>query len=338
MRAVRVAVLHAGGSFARDYFARFVFPDGHCFGGYEFVQNPSEGVFDGIVVPQSMTPLDRRYDLVCPPTRTLCALLEPPDILTLPDEYTRQFHTVVGSDRRVVCAAPRLAAAGHHWFVELTARQAEENPITDKPLLISAMISSKQHTEGHRARYALMNRLKDHFGSRLDWFGRGVKDTGTNKLSALANYKYHIVLENGRWPHYWTEKLSDAFMANAFPFYWGAPNISEYFCPGSFCLIDPTDARGAIDKIEEAIAADLWRERQSDLARARQQVVTDYHPYALWASELMRTPASAPRPISIKPFSECRFSLRQRVRFKLRNASRRVSGTPGIARLSAFRQ
>jgi hypothetical protein len=323
---VRIAILHAGGSFARDYFAQFVSPNGHHYGKHEFVENPSEGVFDGLVVPQSMTPLDRRFDLVCPPTRTLCALLEPPDILTLPDEYTRQFHTVVGPDKRVACTEPRLTSAGHHWFVELTAKQAVESPITDKPLLVSAMISSKQHTEGHRIRYALMKRLKDHFGSRLDWFGRGVRDTGTNKLCALADYKYHIVLENGCWPHYWTEKLSDAFMANAFPFYWGAPNISEYFSPRAFCSIDPADAGGTINRIEEAIAADLWQERQSDLARARLQVVTDYHPYSLWASELMRTPVSAPRAISIGPFSECRFSLKQQARFQFRNAYRRMSG------------
>jgi hypothetical protein len=222
---MKIAILRPGNSFATDYFEPFVFPNGHRTDKYEFVQNPREGKFDAIVVPQSMTPLDTCYEFVCPPTKTLCALLEPPDVLTLPDEYTEQFHTVVGPDPRASCKNRLLKPAGHHWFVELTARQSIDAPIREKPRLISAVVSSKQDTLGHRLRWCLMKRLEGHFGDRLDWYGRGVRDTGHEKLSALADYKYHIVLENGCWPYYWTEKLSDAYVANAFPFYWGAPNI-----------------------------------------------------------------------------------------------------------------
>jgi hypothetical protein len=316
---MRIAVLHAGGSAARDYFEPFVFPNGHVVGGVEFFPNPTEGQFDGVVVPQSMTPLNQCYELVCPPTKTLCALLEPPDILTLPDEYTEQFYAVVGPDPRVSCKNLLMGAAGHHWFVEITAQRATSAPITAKPKLISAVVSSKRDTPGHRARFGFLRHLKDHFGDRLAWFGRGVMDTGASKLVALSDYKYHIVLENCRWPHYWTEKLSDAFMANAFPFYWGAPNIAEYFDRSSYCPIDPLDPRDAINKIEAAIQANLWEARQKDLAQARAQVATQYHPYEIWRSIFESLPASAPRLISIKPFNQCAFSRRQHLRLRLRN-------------------
>lgn len=317
---MRIAVLHAGDGYARNYFEPFIFPDGHVVGGVEFVRNPTEGRFDGLVVPQSMRPLDRRYEFICPPTRTLCAILEPPDILTLPDEYTEQFHAVAGPDPRVSCQRLLIGPPGHHWFVEITAKQAASAPITVKPKLISAVVSSKTDTPGHRARFRLMQCLKDHFGDQLEWFGRGVKETGDNKLSALADYKYHIVLENGRWPHYWTEKLSDAYMANAFPFYWGAPNVSEYFERTSYCPIDPFNPKEAISHIEDAIGSNLWETRQADLARARIQVATRYHPYEVWRSILLRLPDSAPRPVSIKPFDQCDFGLRQKARMRIRNA------------------
>jgi len=317
---MRIAVLSATDPYAQNYFEPFVFPGGHKTETCEFVHNPSEGAFDAIVVSQSTRPLDRRYDLVCPPTRTLCAIVEPPDLLTLPDEYTRQFHTVVGPDERVVCKDRLAYAAGHHWFVELTAREALDTPITVKPRLISAVVSSKQDTPGHRSRFALMKRLKGHFGDRLDWFGRGVRPTGGNKLSALADHKYHVVLENGRWPHYWTEKLSDAYMANCFPFYWGAPNIANYFNPKSFASIDPARPDDAIRVIEDAIQTRLWERRQYELASAREKITSDYHPYNLWHSILDRLPKSDPAPVSIRPFNECQFRLKQRLRFRVRNA------------------
>jgi hypothetical protein len=167
-----------------------------------------------------------------------------------------------------------------------------------------------------------MSRLSDHFGDQLDWFGRGVREIGTNKLSALAAYKYHIVLENGRWPHYWTEKLLDAYMANAFPLYWGAPNIATYFDQRSFATIDPGRPDETIRVIEAAIRSNLWEERQGDLAEARRRVVTEYHPYSLWESLLGGLPSSEPRTVTIKPFNQCQFGRGQKARFRVRNGIR----------------
>jgi hypothetical protein len=328
---MRVAVLQAGYDYAANYFEPYIFPNGHVFDGVEFVRNPSEGRFDGVVVVQSTRPLDQRYDLICPPTRTLCAVVEPPDILTLPDGYTQQFHVVVGPDSRVASKRTLLSAAGHHWFVELTAEQATSAPIVDKPRLVSAVVSSKQDTPGHRSRFALMRRLKEHFGDELDWFGRGVRPTGDNKLTALADYKYHIVLENGRWPHYWTEKLADAYMANAFPFYWGAPEIADYFDRHSLELISPDRPEEAIRIIERAIASNAWENRQKQLAEARQRVVTDYHPYRLWHSILKSMPTSEPTAVSIRPFNQFDFSLKQRLRFKMRNLLKAGQAAAGIS-------
>lgn len=302
----------------------YVFADGHRTATAEFVQNPTEGIFDGIVVIQSTRPLTRTYDLVCPSTRTLCALIEPPDIITLPDGYTQQFFTVISPDRRIVCQNPLLAAAGHHWFVNLTADEAIGTPLRNKPKLISAVVSGKRDTAGHRSRYALMKHLKDHFGDDLDWFGHGVREIGS-KLAALADYKYHIVLENGRWPHYWTEKILDSYMANAFPFYWGAPNIEEYFDRDSHGLIDPADHWSTIRTIEKAIQSNVWEHRQDKLAEARKKIASEYHPYAIWESALASAPMSEPQRQIIKPFSEFGFSLRQRTKFRMRNLASRLS-------------
>ncbi len=320
---MRIAVLRSAQAYDEDCWP-YVFTNGHRTATAEFVHNPTEGHFDGIVVVQSMRPLSRTYDLVCPPLRTLCALIEPPDIITLPDEYTQQFFTVIGPDPQVACPNPLLTAAGHHWFVKITAEQANATPLRNKPKLISAIVSAKKDTPGHRSRFAMMTRLKEHFGDDLDWFGHGVREIGP-KLDALKEHKYHIVLENGRWPHYWTEKILDSYMANAFPFYWGAPNIDEYFDRNSYCPIDPFDPEGSIRTIEEAIRSSIWESRQDELAAARVKTVSDYHPYTIWEAMLASVPASEPRRLTIKPFSDCKFSLRQRTRLRFRNFRARMS-------------
>jgi hypothetical protein len=174
----RVAVLcTAAAQKAFDYFRPYIVPNATGvprLGDAEFIYNPDGGEFDAAVVWQSVAALERTYSLTVPPTRTLLTILEPPDVLTLPDGYTREFAGVLGPDVSVRCDRRFLRGGGHHWFVELTAAEALEQPLKEKPRLISAVVSAKTDTTGHRRRLAFMKALKDHFGDRLDWFGRGI--------------------------------------------------------------------------------------------------------------------------------------------------------------------
>jgi hypothetical protein len=318
----RIAVLTtAAAQTAFDYFRPFIVSNVEGvprMGDAEFIYNPEGGDFDGAVVWQSVAPLEGARTLRVPPTRTLLTILEPPDVLTLPARYTRQFAAALGPDPSVRCKRQFLQGGGHHWFVELTAEQALRQPLLDKPRLISAVVSSKADTAGHRRRLAFMRTLKEHFGERLDWFGRGIRDLGDRKLNALAEYRYHVVLENGAWPHYWTEKIADAFVANCLPFYWGDPRISETFDPQSHVPIEVDDVAGTIRLIEQAIAEDWWSQRQPALAGARRRVVEDLHPFNIWLNCLQSLPASSPREITVQPFDWFQFTLRERFALKWR--------------------
>jgi hypothetical protein len=213
-----------------------------------------------------------------------------------------------------------------HWFVEISLNDALERQHWPKSKLISAVVSNKQSTVGHRRRFKLMQALKDHFGDRLDWFGRGVQELGAVKAKGLLDYKYHIVLENGSWPHYWTEKLADAFVANCFPFYWGAPNISDYFEKTALRTIDVNDPEGTIRDIEQAIAADEYGRKQDVLARSRRRVLIDHHPYGSYLRALSQLPRGEVTEIAIRPSNEFCFSLRERLARKLhRMATRRAT-------------
>ncbi len=281
----------------------------HCWGETEFIINPQKGKFDGIVVDQSYRELDQTYELTCPKTRTLLVLKEPPDILHLPEGYTRQFYCTLGQDNRVKSKIQIFAYSGHRWFVEINIRDAVEISNLPKKKLISAVISNKTDTIGHRQRLHFMYELKNYFGDQLDWFGRGIQELGNHKADALFDYKYHIVLENGQWPHYWTEKLADAFVSNCFPFYWGAPNILDYFESEALKIIDIYDIQSSIKTIETAIDQDLYTQSQAALSQARNKILDDYHPYQTYIELLNSLPESEYGDVVIKPHNTFKYDL-----------------------------
>ena len=121
-----------------------------------------------------------------------------------------------------------------------------------KTKFASVVCSSLTTTEGHRKRIRFIEKLKSNLGANVDIYGRGFNPIA-DKWDAIAPYKYHIVLENSRYPHYWSEKIADAFLAYAFPIYYGAPNLGEYFPSGSFAPIDLTDPDAALSIVESVI-------------------------------------------------------------------------------------
>ena len=52
-----------------------------------------------------------------------------------------------------------------------------------------------------------------------------------DKSPALAPYRYHVVIQSCRRDYFFTESLSDAFLAGAVPIYWGCPSIGDIFNP-----------------------------------------------------------------------------------------------------------
>jgi hypothetical protein len=311
---------------AREYHRPFLTLQGDdVWNGTRFCFNPKDGEFDAIVVYQSVRPLDRPYRLRCPQGQTLLVLLEPPDILHLPAAYTRQFECTLGQDARARSRQVLIAHSGHFWFVEMSISEAEKAPISHKPRLLSAVTSNKTSTTGHRRRLKLLGAIKEEFGDDFDWFGRGVRHV-PSKLEGLAPYKYHIVLENGEWPHYWTEKLADAYVANCFPFYWGAPNVVDYFPSQAHQRINIDDIAGTLITIKKVIADGAYFKSQNVLAEARRRVLHLYHPYATYLRILDKLPRKKCTETVILPHDAYRYSLSERLSMRFSGAARRFLG------------
>jgi hypothetical protein len=261
-------------------------------------------VYDGLLEPETTT---------CPPGATLFITAEPPSVKLYRPGFVAQFGAVRTCHRQLVHPHVTLGQPALPWHVgrrqrshgnlaftrdydELTAMAA-----VPKDRLISVISSDKVQTAGHRRRLALVRKLKAHFGDQLDVFGRGIREV-EDKWDAIAPYRYHIALENGVYPHYWTEKLSDTFLAGAFPLYLGCPNVDEYFPAGSLARLDANDPARCIATIEQAIA-DHRYERSVDLiAMARHLVLDRYNLFPVLADMLTASPPKGDRvPTALRP-------------------------------------
>jgi hypothetical protein len=272
-------------------------------------------VYDGLLEPETTS---------CPPGATLLVTGEPPSVKLYRPGFVAQFGAVRTCHRQIVHPHVTLGQPALPWHVG-RRQQAHQNlaftwdydalkgvSSFPKSRLISVISSDKVQTAGHRRRLKFVQRLKQHFGDQLDVFGRGIREV-EDKWDAIAPYRYHVALENGVYPDYWTEKLSDTFLAGAFPLYLGCPNVNEYFPADSLTTLDANDSTRAIAAIEEAMGNNRFEHAASAMAEARQLVLDQYNLFPLLADMLATSPPTGDRvPTAIRPEGE--FPRRSKLR------------------------
>ena len=224
-----------------------------------------------------------KIDLKCPPQNTLLVTLEPSSIKTYESAYIRQFGYVLTGQEDWALKHPGKihSQPALFWYYGTTRSydQIAQGIPQEKTLVISTVTSSKcqSHTL-HKKRNFFIKELQKKL-PQLDRFGRGIREI-KDKADALDSYKYHIAIENHRCDHWWTEKLSGAFLGLTLPFYYGAPNASEYFPSESFIEIDINDPVKSSQIISNAIKNNEYKKRLKHIYKSRQLVLDKYNFYA----------------------------------------------------------
>jgi hypothetical protein len=98
-----------------------------------------------------------------------------------------------------------------------------------------------------------------------------------DKDEALAEYRFHIALENSIHHNYWTEKLADPFLRDCFPIYSGCINVAEYFPKGSYARIDIDRPREAFKIIQEVLRSDFDQKSVEVRREAKRRVMYEYN-------------------------------------------------------------
>ena len=203
----------------------------------------------------------------------------------LPRPYSSCFDLVFShldrpDEKRFVTAPPVL-----DWWVEKSYDDLSAMAPVTKTRDMSAIASMRAHIDGHRKRLEFIERVQEEV-PEVDLFGRGRANSLMDKWEGLAPYKYTLAIENSSMPHYWTEKISDAFLAYSVPLYFGAPNIGDYFPDGSYIWLPMDEPDRAIDVIRDTLAHDVYENRLDALVQARKTLLTTHSLVARVSAEL----------------------------------------------------
>ena len=252
-------------------------PDGNShLDGWKFLLNDYESPCDYLVVvdnlPHKMVPK-------CTLENIIHLATEPPSVRKYHKIFLDQFAWVITQDPDIEHSAAIHSHPANTWFIGFNPREAESVVINEfcqvKPLFdlpksknISIVSSTKDLTPSHIKRLSFAQRLKEYYGDRIDFYGRGVL-TMHDKLESLSDYRFQVVIENSVHEHYFTEKITDCILAGTYPIYYGCPNISDYLPDNSYTTIDINDFEGAIATINYAINNDIDRKYRKELLEAR---------------------------------------------------------------------
>jgi hypothetical protein len=251
-----------------------------------------------------------------PYERRILFITEPPEIKYYRADYVNQFRFMI-SPYPVPgfrgCHQRQQPALNWQYGIDQSRRPPHPSTVdwsalaADKPKskLASVVCSSKTRLPQHRQRLAFVELLKQRLGDRIDVFGRGIREVD-DKQAAISPYKYHIVLENNRLDHFWTEKLADAYLGDAFPIFSGCANLNLYFNQDSYLDIDICNPDQAVKVVESVIKSTLWDDRRELIRDSRRRLMYEYNNLAVVARIVksnLSTPSTRSAPTAIRPLS-----------------------------------
>lgn len=172
------------------------------------------------------------------------------------------------------------------WQLETTYTQFKNTFHIPKTQIISSICSSKYFDPGHIKRIDFLKfieRKNDDlvqvhiYNHDNDQHFKNYKGKHSpNKDAGMMPYKYYFMPENNEEHNFITEKIWEPLLCECLCFYWGCPNISDWFDSRCYILLDMDDFEKSFNIVRDAIANDEWAKRL-DIIRREKQKVLDYY-------------------------------------------------------------
>lgn len=154
------------------------------------------------------------------------------EILQRLKEIEKTYQAIFTSDKRLLERSSIFQKA-HNGSTLPWAKQIPKN--YQKSKILSIIASNKAITEGHLLRQKAIEQYK-----KAEVFGTGRNEI-QKKESALWPYFFSVVIENAKYPEYFTEKITDCFISKTIPIYYGNPNIGNIFDTQGILTYETTD-------------------------------------------------------------------------------------------------
>lgn len=206
-------------------------------------------------------------------------LIESPSITPMAYEYIKnnyyKFDLIFTFDKELLSISDKfiLVPYGGCWIDE------SDRNIYNKSKLISVILSSKKTTDGHKLRHQIINEIPN-----IDIYG--FTNPIENKITALKDYMFTIVIENHKKDYYFTEKLIDSFITGTIPIYWGCPSINKFFDTNGMLIFNDINE---LKNIINNLTSDLYHQKLKyinyNFVESKKYLVADNFIYKLIKNE-----------------------------------------------------
>lgn len=255
---------------------------GNTWGNYQFEINNNCDECDYWLIFDS---LDKPEKVKVPKENVILITTEEVSGKPYLESYQKQFPKIITSREDIHGDNVIKSYYCNLWSIYKSYDELSSCEEMHKSKNISIISSNLVRKPGHLDRYSFVNKLIGHFKDKIDVYGRGfnpIKD----KYDALAPYKYSIAIENSSIHNYWTEKITDCYLSNTLPIYYGCPNLEEFFDKKSYYNIDIYDYKKSILQIEEIIDSDLYEESLSYIREAKNKILNKYQ-FFPWITKIL---------------------------------------------------
>ena len=160
--------------------------------------------------------------------------------------------------------------------------------------VLSVVVSEKNFDEGHILRLNFVRKLDNlskegklpfelHiYGTKKNFHNYKGTLPPSKKDDGIFPYKYHFNAENNSIYNYVTEKFTDAILGECFLFYWGCPNIEDYYQTSEknyYCRLSlkESDFENDLNKIIEAMNKDEWKNQLDKIRSTKLSVLNNFN-------------------------------------------------------------
>ena len=170
------------------------------------------------------------------------------------------------------------------WHFNKTYSQlaTEKIPKSDmKSEVISAIVTSNYFSDGQKLRLDFLKYLQKRDPTLINIYGRCRREGFTNfrgelppfdKSRGLYPYKYTFATESASEINYFTEKIVDPILSETLCFYWGCPNLENYF-PKAFIRLELNDFEEDYLKMKQCLEKDEWSNKLDYIRVAKYRII-----------------------------------------------------------------
>lgn len=181
------------------------------------------------------------------------------------------------------CGIHSLEYNNNEWHLSKTYQElSDEKVIKDEQIafILSTVLSDKYKDPGHVKRIDFVKFLETkgltvdvYGGNKYEWKNYKGSPPYHNKDQAMFPYKYIFNAENHSIRNYYTEKLIDGILAECLVFYWGCPNIYDFFDKNALVLLELSNFEQDFNLIKKSIENNLWEERLPYIKQAKHKIL-----------------------------------------------------------------